>query len=346
MKALCCVCALALAGPLSAGPAVINLSASQRTDGSMKVDIYYDVLNEYPMTVTLDVSADNGTTWGYPCTLVTGDVGPNISPGVGKHIVWDVLTEHPNMSGPLFKFKITADDGYPSGFVFVQGGYWHNGSSWVTTPSFYIDCFELTQSQYQAVMGANPATGYGVGADYPVYYVSWFKAVEYCNRRSIAEGIPPCYTYGTYGTNPANWPAGWNSVSANQANISCNFAVRGYRLPTVNEWHFAAKGGIFSHNYNYSGSNTLSLVGWYNDNSGNHTHPVGTKAANELGIFDMSGNEAEWCWDLTSGVNRQQRGGAFDDSSQYCAVFAITMNEPTVSVHWCGFRLCRSFLFE
>lgn len=245
----------------------------------------------------------------------------------------------------------------PSQMVLVAGGTFNNGTSDVTLSSFYIDKYELTQAAYQAVMGSNPATGHGVGATYPVYYVSWFKAIEYCNRRSMNEGLSPCYSYSTYGSNPATWPAGWNTSDTNHTNVSCSWTANGYRLPTEMEWMFAAKGGNLTHNYSYSGSNDLNAVGWYYSNSGSTTHSVGSKAANELGLFDMSGNVWEWVWDIygdypggaqtdphgaTSGSVRVGRGGGFDISAGGCTVLYRTGGSATSTIFcYIGFRVVR-----
>ncbi|MFA5671832.1 MAG: formylglycine-generating enzyme family protein [Synergistaceae bacterium] len=256
--------------------------------------------------------------------------------------------------------ELAANDGssppMPENFVLVEGGTFNNGTSDVTVSSFYIDKYELTQAGYQAVMGSNPASGYGVGDTYPVYYVSWFNAIEYCNRRSMQEGLTPCYSYSSYGTNPDDWPAGWNSSNGNHTNVSCNWTANGYRLPTEMEWMFAARGGNQTHNYTYSGSNTIGDVAWYSSNSGNTTHTVGTKAANEQGIFDMSGNVWEWNWDIygsypsgsqnnptgaSGGSNRVLRGGGWGNIAGGCTVSLRNSNDATYGYYSIGFRCVR-----
>ncbi len=242
----------------------------------------------------------------------------------------------------------------PANFVLVGGGTFYNGTSNVTVSSFYIDKYELSQENYVSIMGQNPSDF--IGSNNPVEMVSWFNAIEYCNKRSISENLIPCYTYSGFGTNPENWPSGWNTNDDNHINVSCNWTANGYRLLTEAEWQFAARGGNQTHNYNYSGSYIIGDVTWYCQNSLNYTHPIGTKSANELGIYDMSGNVWEWVWDRNGGYpagpqnnphgsdvgsNRVKRGGSFNYDSVECTVFYRAFTYPRVTFNWIGFRICK-----
>jgi len=203
----------------------------------------------------------------------------------------------------------------------------------VTVSGFYLEKYEVTQKEWREVMGTNPSNF--KGDNLPVDSVSWYDAVEYCNKRSQKEGLTPAYTI-------------------NGTNVTWNRNANGYRLPTEAEWEYACRAGATTA-YN-TGANISDNTGWYGTNSGGTTHPVGQKPANAWGLYDMHGNVWEWCWDwygdyssgaqtdpvgAVSGADRVRRGGAWFSSASFMRSAFRGNIDPNSRDYRIGFRLVR-----
>jgi len=254
----------------------------------------------------------------------------------------------------IFNFALPAE------YVLVQGGAFQMGITsgdldekpvhHVTLDyNFIIGKYEVTFDEYDVYCDETGKSkpkdeNWGRGRR-PVIYISWNDAIKYCNWLSESENLPVAYD-------------GNGKFLDASGNITYDITkVVGYRLPTEAEWEYAARGATNDPDYLYAGSDNPDEVAWCYDNSGSKTHEVGTKAANELGIFDMSGNVYEWCNDWfgnysnteelnpigpSSGSNHVLRGGYWNDSAARCRVSSRFCYSSTDSNYGFGFRICRT----
>jgi formylglycine-generating enzyme required for sulfatase activity len=211
----------------------------------------------------------------------------------------------------------------------------------VTLKPFLISEAEVTQDLYQAVMKENPSRF--KNGENPVESISWFDAVRFCNALSEQCGFAPAYVI-------EGETVVWNRES------------RGFRLPTEAEWEYAARGGQYGTTEPltralYSGGETAPELAWYSANSARRPQPVKRKLPNELGLYDMSGNVWEWCWDwfndypsgpavdpcgAAAGRNRVYRGGSFFNQLQQIRITFRMSEPPVLKAYSVGFRIAQN----
>jgi formylglycine-generating enzyme required for sulfatase activity len=215
----------------------------------------------------------------------------------------------------------------------------------VTVKDFELCKFEVTVWQWKQYVKANKLKmpvkpTWGFQDNYPINNITWEEAVQYCNWLSKKEKLTPVY-------------------SQHGPNIFCNFNANGYRLPTEAEWEYAAKGGNKAKDTKFSGSTAVNEIAWHKANSKGTPHTVGTKLPNELGIYDMSGNVWEWCWDWynkdyykvedgnnpkgpTMGERKAVRGGSWDSNINYLRPANRISTIPSKTHEFYGFRVART----
>lgn len=190
--------------------------------------------------------------------------------------------------------------------------------------NFYIGITEVSQKEFETLMGFNPSAF--TGENLPVENVTWYDAAMFCNKLSEKEGLEGYYQFAEIQKTD-------NTITS--ASVTENKQTKGYRLPTNEEWRYAAAGGSKSQGYKYSGSNNAGEVAWYKDNSQGKTHAIATKKTNELGIFDMSGNVYEW-------TNKKGlMGGAWGENISNIEIKSFNHDKPENRSKYTGFRVAR-----
>lgn len=309
---------------------VSNVFAEQQGNDLI---IFYTLETDEPCEINLYISNDAGRTWEGPMQKVSGDAGKNIIAGK-KQLRWIVLEERESLVGNQVQFRITAieDRVKEPEMVLVKGGAFLmgtngvkdnalSGDEWpkhnVILRDYYIGRYEITQELWAKIMGSNPSHFKCLHC--PIENISWDEVQEFIRKLNHLTG-------------------------------------KSFDLPSEAQWEYAASGGVNSSGYIYSGSNDLTKVAWYVANAENKTSPVGYKRANELGIYDMTGNVWEWCRDWyasdyyensskknpegpAQGSQRVVRGGAWRTSVAFSRITTRFFEYPDAKSNIVGFRL-------
>ena len=338
--------------------------------------------------VDITFTTNDGTTNSEPSQAITVNKGTlnktfsDIESTKAYYTYTFVTYDELGNKGAEYTHKVpvnTTVSNIPEGFVEVKGTTITGNESWtpssrvfvsersITIPDMYVCDHEVTRGEFKELMGTDPSTASAYDKDgnkltgddvlnNPVNYVNWYAAIAYCNKLSLKENLTPCYSVSgitdwenlAYSSIPTSSNSTWDALTYDKE-------ADGYRLPTEAEWEWLARGG---ENYTYAGSNTVDDVAWYGTNTNKTgTRDVKTKKANGYGLYDMSGNVIEWCYDwydgytvksstadtgASSGFGRVRRGGHWDDDDKNCQVSSRYYYPQHGRLDDYGFRVVRS----
>ena len=352
-------------------------------DGKFYTDSAFTTKAADDNTVTFAAALYNGATKIADCTVSSASEAGKIAVTIPKVAYEDTYTLRITSTflgvtkDTSIEYKVIP---VHEGFVLVDGTTITGSETWTPSSSVFVSgrsldisdlivCdHEVTRGEFKEVMGEDQSTASAYDKDgneltgeaalnNPVNYVNWFAAIAYCNKLSVKEGLTPAYTVSGI----SDWenleysdiPTPDDSDYSNWSAATCNFEANGYRLPTEAEWEWLDRGG---ENYTYAGSNTVNDVAWYTGNTNNTgTRDVKTKTANGFGLYDMSGNVWEWCWDryggissstgafgVSSGDYRVRRGGSWRHDANSCEVANRGYSYPIHPDKYYGFRVVRN----
>jgi len=324
------------------GPVVSNVQFTQPVPGLVAITYDLAQLEEKPCLVWVELSKDGGATYPFAVSMLSGDHGFDVVPGTGKRIEWRADREFPGEDIASAKLRVVADDdnlpftGYvlrfaDIAFVWMDAGTFEMGQAGTVEPvhqvtltqGFWLSKYEVTQAQWEAVMGGNPSS---------------------------------------FQSDPANDPqrpvdaVSWNDIQGFLTALNAGHPGETFRLPTEAEWEYACRAGTTAERHYWGGDELIANYAWYRDNSGGMTHPVGQKRANEWGLYDMYGNAWEWVQDWSgayaadaqtdptgpaTGTSRVLRGGGWGLSDYNCSSANRLGGNPDSRFNLYGFRLLR-----